>query len=80
MSEDHKEYMLAVLRVASSRCKLWDNEIAAIGTALRTDMICPDIAVKWVNDAGLMWMIEPLPFASSATVLPSVPEVTNNGK
>jgi len=69
VDDDHKEYMLATLRVASSRCKLWDNEINSIGVALRTDMICPDMAVKWIGDAGLMWLIEPLPFT---TVVPTV--------
>ena len=57
----HTEFMLAALRAASARCKLWDNEITAVGVALRHDMIGPEMAVKWINDLGLMFLIEPLP-------------------
>lgn len=61
MDDDKKEFMLAALRVASARCKLMDNEITAVGVALRHDMIGPEMAVKWCYDAGLQFLIEPLP-------------------
>lgn len=61
--DDHpqKEFMLAALRVASSRVKLMDNEITSVGIALRHNMIGPEMAVKWMHDTGLMFLIEPLP-------------------
>ncbi len=70
--DSHKEFLLAALRVASSRCKLWDNEIASIGIALRSDMIGPEMAVKWAHDMGLMWLIEPLPGVVGAVALANV--------
>jgi len=70
--DPHKEFLLAALRVASARCKLMDNEITSIGCALRGDMIGPETAVKWITDANLLWLVEPLPDSVGATVLPTV--------
>jgi hypothetical protein len=58
---EHKEFLLSAIRAAMFRCKMWENELASIGIALRYDMVGPDMAVKMVHDAGLMFMIEPLP-------------------
>jgi len=68
----HKEFLLAALRVALAKVKLIENELTAIGVALRTDLIGPDIAVKWVHDEGLMWLIEPLPGNVGAIALANV--------
>ena len=59
----HREFMLAALRVASARCKLMDHEITAVGTALKTTLIEPEEAVRWLREMGLMFLIEPLPSA-----------------
>ena len=70
MDDDpHKEFMLSALRVASARVKLMDNEITSIGVALRHDLIGPEMAVKWCHDAGLMFLIEPLPGGVGAVAL-----------
>jgi hypothetical protein len=58
---DEKEFVLASLRVGSLRCKAWDAEITCVGVALRGNLIEPDQAIKWVNDMGLMFLIEPVP-------------------
>ena len=64
--EDHREFMLAMLRVASARCKLMDYEIMALGVSLKTHMIEPQAAVKWLFDMNLMSLIEPLPGNATA--------------
>ena len=70
MDDDpHKEFMLAALRVASARVKVMDNEINAVGIALRDNMICAEMAVKWVHDLGLMFLIEPVPGSIGAVSL-----------
>ena len=39
-------------------------------------MIGPETAVKWITDANLLWLIEPLPSVIGAATLPTVgPEV-----
>jgi hypothetical protein len=67
--DPHKEFMLAALRVASARCKLMDNEITSIGTALKHDLISPDMAVKWAHDMNVMFLVEPIPGAVGAIAM-----------
>jgi len=67
--EAHREFLLSALRTASLRLRLMDNEITTVGIALRHEMIVPDIAVKWISDLGLMWLIEPLPPEVGAVAL-----------
>ena len=53
MSEcDHREFLLSALRGASMRAKLFDIDVTTIGIALRTGMISPEQAVKWIRDIG----------------------------
>ena len=61
--------MLAALRVASSRCKLMDNEITSIGTALKHDLITADVAVRWAVDMNVMFLVEPIPGAVDAITM-----------
>lgn len=49
---DRTEYLLAALRVASARAKLYVVEIDSIGVALKGGFIGPDDAMAWVNDIG----------------------------
>jgi hypothetical protein len=58
MSEcSHREFLLAALRIASARAKLFDYEVTSIGIALRDDMITNEQAVKWMKDIGAVEVI-----------------------
>ena len=72
--EPQKEFMLSALRVASARIKLMDNEILSVGVALRHDMIGPAMAVKWVHELGLMYLLEPMPGAVTAIAMAETTE------
>jgi hypothetical protein len=61
--DPHREFILAALRVASARAKLMDNEIMSIGVALRGRLISPEMALKWANDMGLLYLMQPIPQA-----------------
>jgi hypothetical protein len=57
---DHKEFLLSILRVASMRAKTLEVEINSIGVALKADMIDIPKAMEWLKDIGadgLVWMI-----------------------
>ena len=57
----HKTFLLAALRAASSRCKTMDLDITTIGVALKGDLIGADTAVAWIRDSGLMWVVGSIP-------------------
>ena len=48
--QDHRELILAELRVLALRCKLVATEVDAIGVALKAGAISPETAVEWVHD------------------------------
>jgi hypothetical protein len=50
MSLGRTEFTLAALRCACLRVKLIDNELAAIGIALKGGFISPDTALAWAED------------------------------
>ena len=72
--DPHKEFMLNAIRIASLRAKLMDNELLNIGLALREDMIGPEMAVKWLSDHGLLWLVEPLPGTVGAVAIANITE------
>jgi hypothetical protein len=47
-----RDFVLAALRCTSLRVKLIDNEITAIGTALRAGFISPDTALAWAEETA----------------------------
>ena len=59
--EDHREFILSALRVASLRCKLYDTEISSIGIALKGHMITVEQALTWIKDAGVAELVSRLP-------------------
>ena len=59
--EQHKEFLLAALRAASLRAKAIEADITTIGVALKSGMIGCDTAVKWITDAGLLYMVGGMP-------------------
>ena len=62
MSEElHRDFLLAALRAASARTKAMEADINTIGVALKGNLIGADTAVRWVREAGLLWLIGALP-------------------
>jgi hypothetical protein len=58
VEEQHREFLLQSLRNATLRAKLMDGELQSIGIALKGRMIDNETAVRWLMNAGLLWMIE----------------------
>jgi len=57
----HREFLLSALRAASLRVKVMDADLTSIGIALRANLIGPEVAVKWLHDADLMFLVGALP-------------------
>lgn len=47
-----RDLVLAALRCTSLRVKLIDNELTAIGTALKGGWITPETAVEWSEEVA----------------------------
>jgi hypothetical protein len=47
-----RDFVLAALRSTCLRVKLIENEIAAIGTALKGGFITPDTALEWAEEVA----------------------------
>jgi hypothetical protein len=61
MSESHREFLLSALRAASLRAKVFESEINTIGVALKSNMVTPEQAVKWIKDIGALDSIGMIP-------------------
>jgi hypothetical protein len=57
LSHDKREYLLAELRAAALRGRLWQADIDAIGLALKAGLISPDQAVEHLSDCGLLRLV-----------------------
>ena len=53
------EYLLAELRCASLRARLWQADITSIGIALKAGWISPEQAVEALADCDALQLIEP---------------------
>jgi predicted RNA-binding protein associated with RNAse of E/G family len=53
------EYLLAELRCASLRARLWQVDIDAVGMALKAGWISPEQAVEALADCNCLQLIEP---------------------
>ena len=53
------EYLLAELRCAALRARLWQADIESIGTALKAGWISPEQAVEVLADCDCLQLIEP---------------------
>jgi hypothetical protein len=51
------EYLLAELRCAALRARLWQSDIDAIGLALKAGLISPDQAVEHLADCGVLPLV-----------------------
>jgi hypothetical protein len=47
--DSRREFVLASLRCTCLRIKLIEKEIAAVGTALKGELISPDMALEWAE-------------------------------
>jgi predicted RNA-binding protein associated with RNAse of E/G family len=53
------EYLLAELRCAFLRARLWQVDIDAVGMALKAGWISPEQAVEALADCNCLQLIEP---------------------
>ena len=62
MADDgYREYVLAELRAAHTRARLYVNEIETIGVALRGGFVTTDIAVQMLWEANTLDFLLPCP-------------------
>jgi hypothetical protein len=54
-----REYLLAELRCASLRARLWQADINAVGLALKAGLVEPDQALELLHDCNCLQLIEP---------------------
>ena len=60
MSEaSYRRYVLGQLRMAHVRARMLQNEIKAIGTAIKTGLVEPDHALAWLSEALVLVQSEP---------------------
>jgi hypothetical protein len=57
VTRDRREYLLAELRAAALRARLWQADIDAVGLALKAGFISPDQAVEHLCDCGLLRLL-----------------------
>jgi hypothetical protein len=54
-----RDYLLAELRCASLRARLWQADIDAVGLALKATLIEPEQALELLRDCDCLQLIEP---------------------
>jgi len=80
MTEQGKEYLLCALRAASLRAKMWDNEITALGCAVKANLISPTQAVLWLKEIGGLDWLGTIPADAIMTDGVGEPEKAAGGK
>ena len=71
--DDRKEFMLAALRGASLRAKLFETEINSVGVALKGGLIDSYTAMEWIKDIGALELMVHLP-PEEQIIEPSTPD------
>ena len=61
--ESHKDFMLCALRAASLRAKMIEMDLNTVGVALKSDMVTPMEAVKWLRQIGALDFVGKIPAA-----------------
>jgi hypothetical protein len=56
-AHDRREYLLAELRCASLRARLWQHDIEAIGLALKGGLVTPEQAVEMLADCDALHLV-----------------------
>jgi hypothetical protein len=54
-----RDYLLAELRCASLRARLWQADVDAVVAALKAEWITPEQAVETLADCDCLQLIEP---------------------
>jgi hypothetical protein len=54
---EHRAYLMAELRCAVLRAKLWTHDIEAVGLALKGGLVTPDQAVELLADCDCLHLI-----------------------
>jgi hypothetical protein len=54
-----RDYLLAELRCASLRGRLWQADIDAVGIALKAGWVTPEQAAEILEDCDCLQLIEP---------------------
>jgi hypothetical protein len=54
-----RDYLLAELRCASLRARLWQADIDAVGLALKAGLVEPEQALELLQDCDCLQLIEP---------------------
>jgi hypothetical protein len=57
VTRDRREYLLAELRAATLRARLWQADIDAVGVALKAGLISPDQVIEQLSDCGLLRLL-----------------------
>ena len=52
------KYLLAELRCAALRARLWQADIEAIGVALKGNLITPEQALELLHDCDALLLVE----------------------
>jgi hypothetical protein len=55
--QDHRNYLLAELRCAALRARLWQHDIEAVGLALRGGLISPNEALELLHDCDALHLV-----------------------
>jgi hypothetical protein len=56
-SADQRDYLLAELRCAVLRAKLWQHDIEAVGLALKGGLIDPNQALDLLSDCDALHLV-----------------------
>jgi hypothetical protein len=57
--QDRTDYLLAELRSASLRARLWQSDIDAVGKALKVGLVTPDQALEMLQDCDCLSLVTP---------------------
>jgi hypothetical protein len=58
-SNSHREYLIAELRCAALRARLWQADIESVGVALKRKWISPEQALEALHDCDALHLIAP---------------------
>jgi len=59
--EDHREFLLSALRGGVLKAKLFEVELNSVGVALKSGMITPLQAMRWLKAIGAEWFVGMVP-------------------
>jgi hypothetical protein len=54
---DRRDYLLAELRCAALRARLWQADIEAVGLALKAGLVEPEQALELLHDCDALYLV-----------------------